>query len=320
MSKKGFKRMLCVLVVALMMVSLLAACGSSSSSTAATTAAASTVAATAAATTAAVAPAEKAPADYSGNVSMWYWDKASEDKIVGEFNKVYTNIKVDVVAVGYDDYVNKVQTSIAAGTEISDILVAEMGFRGRLMKMDVLENLEAAPYNLDKTKFLDYVPAIASYNGNVVGVDTAINSAGLAYKAALAKQYLGTDDPAELEKLLPTWDAFVAKGKEVQAKSGGKVFLVSCWADLQEYFNNFGTDPYTADNKATPFALDTRATERYNLLTAMLAGKTVDKSIPDHYTPADNASFTKDNHIFYNSATWGVNYVLKANDPKSVGR
>jgi len=265
-------------------------------------------------------PAKKSPADFSGTVSVWTWDKTNDEMTAAEFNKVYPNIKLDIISVGYDDYMNKVQTSIAAGSEIADVLWVESGFRARLMNMDILEYLDQEPYNVDVSRFLDYVPSIATYNGHLVGFDDSINASGLAYKAELAKQYLGTDDPKELEQMLPTWDAFIEKGKEVQEKSGGKVFMINTWGLLQEYYNNFGTDPYTKDNKVTDFTLNTRAEERYNLLKKMLDAKTFDKSITGHYTPAQNASFTQDNHIFYLCATWGVSFVLKANDPDSQGR
>lgn len=256
----------------------------------------------------------------SDNVTVWTWDTAGEGSVISAFNKAYPNINVDIVPIGHDDYLNRVQTTIAAGSDIGDILCVEMGYRGRLMSMDILENLEQPPYNFDRSKVLDYVPSISSFNGKVVGVDDSINSSGLAYKAELAKQYLGTDDPDELEKMLPTWDAFVEKGREVQAKSNGRVFLISCWADLQEYFDNFGTEPYTIDNRVTDFTLNTRAAERYTLLKAMMGGRTFDKSVQGHYTPANNASYTQDNHIFYLCATWGIYFILKSNDPHSKGR
>lgn len=316
MKKTGLKKAVCFLALAALLGTIFAGCGSAGDTQGTTTAARQQTSADQ--TT--QAAAEKQPADYTGTVSLWAWDKAGEDAIIKGFNEVYPNLKVDAISVGYDDYMNKIQTSIAADSEIADILLAEMGFRARLLNMDILEDLEQAPYNFDKTKVLDYVVPITSFNGKVVGVDDSINSSGFAYKADLAKKYLGTDDPAELEKLLPTWDVFVEKGKEIQSASGGKVFLISCWADLQEYYNNFGTEAYTAGNKVTDFTLDTRATERYNLLKAMMDGVTFDKSIPGHYTPADNASFTQDNHIFYLCALWGVNFVLKSNDKDSAGR
>ena len=189
--------------------------------------------------------------------------QGNDEKTAAEVNK---NSRI---SSGYCSVVMMIheqgQTSIATGLKLPTP-VGGNGFRARLLNMAILENLEQAPYNVDRTKFMDYVIPIASYNGKIVGFDDSINASGLAYKAALVKQYLGTDEASELEKTLNTWDAFIEKGKEVQQASGGKVYIINSWAAVQEYFNNFGTEPYTKDNKVTDFTLNTRAEERYTLL------------------------------------------------------
>ena len=109
--------------------------------------------------------------------------------------------------------------------EVITILCGEYNFRAQLFKMDILENLEEAPYNLDRTQVMDYELPLSTYNGKIIGLEGSITAGGIAYKAPLAKQYLGTDSVADLEKSLATWDDMIAAGKMVQEKSGGKAYL-----------------------------------------------------------------------------------------------
>jgi multiple sugar transport system substrate-binding protein len=270
------------------------------------------------------APAEiaqpKSPADVKGTATLWTWDKATEDASVAEFNKVYPNVKINVLAVGYDDYINKVQTSIAAGSELGDILMAESGFRARLLNMNLLDDLEAAPYKVAKSNFLDYVSPITTFNGKMVGYEGNISVGGLAYKAPLAKQYLGTDSPSDLEKRLNSWDAMVTAAKEVQEKSSGRAYLFHAWADIQEYFDSKGSEPWTKDNKPTDYLLNQLPSQRYKVLKEMLAAKGFDKAISDHYTPAMNAALGGDNHVFINAATWTPAFVIQPNDKNGNGK
>ncbi len=311
MQKRFISKALCLLVVLVIAGGVFSGCGSSNSGNTETSSAQ---------TTASQTTQANSPADVKGTAALWTWDKGTEDATVAEFNKVYPNVKIDVLAVGYDDYINKIQTSVAGGSDLGDILLGEMGFRARLLKMDLLDNLEAAPYNVDKSKFLDYTVPLTSFDGKMVAFEGSITVGGLAYKANLAKQYLGTDDPAELEKTLNTWDVMTAKAKEVQQKSGGKVYLFHAWADIQEYFDCFGSEPWTQDNKPTDYLLNTMPSQRYKILKDMIAAKGFDKTISDHYTPAMNAAIADDNHIFLNAAAWTPAFVIQPNDKNGNGK
>ena len=261
-----------------------------------------------------------ASAEGSKTVTLWTWDTATEEPVVKAFEAANPGYKVELVAIGYDDYMNKVQTSIASGTEIGDILLGEMGFRQRLFSMDILEDLSKEPYNFDSSQILDYVKPALTYDNKLVGLEGGINAGGLAYKAPLAKEYLGTDDPAELEKMMTSWEEVIKLGKQVQEKSGGSVYLFHSWADIQEVFDCFGDEPWTQDNKPTDYLLNKMPDERYKVLTEAMNAKVFDKSISDHYTPAMNSALAGDNHIFINAATWTSPFVIQPNDLEGKGR
>lgn len=263
---------------------------------------------------------EKNPEEWEGEISVWTWNVDGVQLFVDEFNKVYPNVKVDPIAVTYDDYVSKVQMSIASGSELPDILQAEMGFREQLFNLDALENLEAAPYNYDRSNALEYVPNITSYDGNIVALEDSINATAMAYKKELAKEYLGTDDPAELSEMLQTWDDYIEIGKKVYEESNGEVYLLCNWADVADYMNNYGTEPYTADNKVTDFCLNDRAQLRYDTLNAMLENHTFDTTISNAFTTGWDASFSENHHIFYSMPTWSIVDGIQRNNPEGKER
>lgn len=263
---------------------------------------------------------ERDPEEWEGEISIWTWNVDGTQLFIDNFNEVYPNVKVDAVAVTYDDYVSKVQMSIASGSELPDILQAEMGFREQLYQLDVLENLEAAPYNYDRSQLLDYVPDITSYEGNIVAIEDSINATAMAYKKDLAEQYLGTSDPAELSEMLQTWDDYIELGKQVYEESGGEVYILANWADVTDYMNNYGTEPYTEDNKVTDFCLNDRASLRYETLNTMLENHTFDTTITNTFTTGWDASFAEDHHIFYSMPTWSIVDGVERNDPEGAGR
>jgi multiple sugar transport system substrate-binding protein len=264
--------------------------------------------------------ADRDPASYSGAVTLWAFDKNSEDAVVAKFNEVFPNLTVDVVAVGYPDYMNKVQTTLAGGGELADIVKAEYGFRAQMQALDIYDYLDEAPYNLDRSLVMDYEVPVSSFNGHIVGIENSINSAGFAYKVDLAEKYLGTSDPDEIEAMLPTWDAYIAKGREVFEQSGGGVRLIAAWGDVSDYTLNWGDDRLTEGNRATDYLLNALPEKRYRLLGEMLANNVVDKAITQIYDPAYLAAYADDSHIFFLCSTWHETAYIDPNDGDTDGR
>jgi ABC-type sugar transport system, periplasmic component len=234
-----------------------------------------------------------------------------------EFTKVYKNAKLNYVNVNSADYLKKIQASLAAGTDLPDLLLGEMGSRGPLLALDIWDNLLAAPYNVDTSKLMDFcLPLGSNAKGELCGVDNLMCPAGIAYKADLAKQYFGTDDPQQLHDLMSDWNTFIAKGKEVTAKSNGKVFMFPCIADALSVVQGQMSDPVLQDGKFVN--IDKIYGSMYQVGAAMRDAGILDKL--GTWSPAWNASFKQNNHIFYPCASWGPQYVIQPNDKDSKGR
>lgn len=170
--------------------------------------------------------------DLSGTITIWDWDGSGNRLLAEEFNKYYPNVTVEVVDVAWADYMEKLQGSIISGLDVPDILLGE-GWRGQLFEMGICENLEAEPYNLNRNDMVaSSVPLMCDQNGNVVGVEMQVATAGLAYKRSVAKDVLGTDDPAEIAKMIPDWASFKQVGLDVAAKTDGRVKMMPSLGDV----------------------------------------------------------------------------------------
>jgi len=259
----------------------------------------------------------KKPADYSGTITMWGYSGAFEKAYV-EFNKVFPNIKIQNVVIGGNalETVQKYQTTIASGLELPDIGFLERYARGRLLDFDIWEDLEQAPYNFDKSTVYDFtIPLVTNPKGKIVCMDWDLCSSGLFYRKELAKQYFGTDDPKELQALLPTWEAFIQKGKEVKQKSSSKVFMFPGVVDAMYCVSEQNPTPMIVDNKAN-------ITETW-AKTLDYVVRMRNEGIVDNVTewsPAWNASFISNKYIFYPGPTWGSSAYLQDNDPTGANK
>ncbi|MFC0214616.1 ABC transporter substrate-binding protein [Paenibacillus chartarius] len=266
--------------------------------------------------TAAGDSASSAGGGIKGTIKVWDWDEAFLKRMVPEFNKKYPNVKVEYTVVNNTDYMQKLQSGIASGSDVPDVILGEMNYRGQLFDLDILDNLEGAPYNFKRTQLLDYLPSILSNSkGELVGVDQSITPAGLAYRRDLAKQYLGTDDPDALAAAIPDWHTFIEKGKKVQQDSGGKVTMFASFDDAYRVLREQNSKPYV---NGTTINLTERLKLPLETVFSMRDAGVLGKY--EAYTPGWNASFAKGDNIFYPMAPWSAKWNIAANDKDGIGR
>ncbi|MDR1419611.1 MAG: hypothetical protein LBI86_04500 [Treponema sp.] len=249
----------------------------------------------------------------------WTWDQAKSEAMVAAYNSSHANtpLKSDEIIIAAQDYLPKLQQTFASGGRLPDILSAEMGQRGALYSMDIWERLDAAPYNLDTSIFIDaVVGGMKNAKGEVIALENALNPAGMAYKRDLAKQYLGTDDPAKLEAMFKDYDAYSKLGAEVYKNSGGKVTLFIGLRDVADMMSRQVRNISNLD-----------AGGNVNVSGKMRRIFSVVKSVQTNHgagnivsgTPAWNAAIGQKAFIFFPCASWAPKYQIVPNDPNGKG-
>ena len=254
---------------------------------------------------------EPLPSDYEGTLTMWGWDEPYYNVVTEGFKKQYPNVKFEYTAMANGDTLQKYQTALASGTELPDVGWAIIDSRAKVYELDMWEDLSQAPYNFNMDDVMEFTrPSLVNSKGEVCGIEQCICPAGLAYRKDLAKEYLGTDDPAELEKMFPTWEALIEKGAEVYEKSNGSVYMFQGLADAMQFIREQGGNSWIEGDTIQVTKTIRRSIE---LAVALRDNHCVDQL--EAWSNAWYASFGEDSHIFVGCATWSVASPIEANDP-----
>ena len=88
------------------------------------------------------------------------------------------------------------------------------------------------------------VQAASDANGVVKGVSFQCCPSALIYRRSIAKDVLGTDDPAEVQALLDSWDKFNAVAADAKAKG---YYMTASEAETYRTFSNNVTAPWVDD-------------------------------------------------------------------------
>lgn len=252
--------------------------------------------------------------ELSGEITQWVWGDY-EIKGAADFNKYYPNIKVNYVSIPSDEYEQKILTTVATGGELPDVINIESAARGQISNMDILERLDAEPYNLKIDEMLPIgIPLVTNTKGEVVSVQVDNCVGGYAYDRNLAKKYFGTDDPEEMEKMFQTLDDYVEKSKIV-GESGEDFMFASVDDAYSAVSPLFADEAFVTDGKLT---MDNSVLPTYEFIEKLVANKAVGPYV--EWTPAWYTSFASNHVVFYQAPAWFISFMMKPNDPDSVGK
>lgn len=196
-------------------------------------------------------PAE-AKVDNSGTVlkiACWNWE-------FREFVEAYytppEGITIDWVQQTNQGgaYQNMLDTMLknnetASANDKIDIFLAEADYIKKYSCSDV--SFDMSNFVTDTSNMYDYVlNAGKDQNGVLKAVSFQACPSALIVRRSIAKDVLGTDDPAEVQSKLDTWEKFEAVAADAKAKG---YYMLGSSMDSYRVFMNGSDDCYIKDNK-----------------------------------------------------------------------
>ena len=256
------------------------------------------------------ASAEEFGSNPSGEVTIWGWDET--EVLKDELAEIYPDVTINYVTIAQADLPQKIQTTLASGAQMPDIIQLEATTRGKMYSLGCWENLSKEPYNVDKNIFtVDQLPVSVDENGDLLGLPMGAVPSAMAYKRSLTKEYFGTDDPAELSAMFASWDDYIEKGQEVLEKSNGEIMMFAGLSDLYNVLAGQTIIPFTEGDKLNIEASLTPILEELVKIKQSGIVDTLEES-----SPALMASYADSKHIFYPCAQWSPRWIIKPNDSR----
>ncbi len=252
----------------------------------------------------------------SGKIVEWNWNELMCKNLKEIYNKQFPDVDYEYVIVNSNDYMQKLQTTIASGGDMPDIVLGESGYRGSLFSLNILENLEKDPYDFDRNELIDAViPALCNDKGELVGFDQQFCASGWAYRRDLTQKYFGVSEPEDVAKLISDWDSFIAAGKNL-AEQTNDVYMMACIQDLFDCIQGQNAKDYIDDMNID---ITSRFGPALDLVTKIRdAGVPIGKM--EQSSPEWNASYIKGNVIFYNMPSWGTKTYIASNAAETEGK
>ena len=192
--------------------------------------------------------ASLALAEDAGKVLKIY---AWNEEFKGFFEKYYTvpeGVTVEWVITPSDNggYQDKLDTDLLNGEQV-DMFLAEADYIQKYADSDYTQDITAMGVTDFSNAYEYTVKAASDAEGVVKGVSFQCCPSALIYRRSIAKDVLGTDDPAEVQAALDSWEKFEAVADEAKAKG---YYMTASFAETYRVFSNNCTTAWVdEDNK-----------------------------------------------------------------------
>ncbi len=248
---------LIAMLLALVMVFALCACGQQAAPAAAPAADAPAADAAPAADDAAAAESAE------GKVfNIYAWN----EEFKGFFEKYYTvpeGVTVNWIIVpnqgsAYQDALDAalLAQADAADDEKVDMFLAEADYILKYTNSEATQDIQALGVTDFSNAYTYTVQAASDAAGVVKGVSFQCCPSALIYRRSIAKDVLGTDDPAEVQAKLDSWEKFEAVAADAKAKG---YYMTSSEAEDYRVFSNNTSMPWVDENNTLQISPEIQA-------------------------------------------------------------
>ena len=199
---------------------------------------------------AAEAPAEEAMPAEKTVLNVWSFTNEINTMAIA-FEGLHPEANVDVVYTMIPMTNGEYQTKLKAalGTaDAPDIIALEAAFVKEYVEADFLADLGDLLPAAAAAKTYPFVTDVGTNEGVIKAYAYQATPGALFYRRSLAKEYFGTDDPAEIQALLSDFDKFVAAAAVVKEASGGNTYMVASSGDFQNPFFANRAQPWIVDD------------------------------------------------------------------------
>ncbi|MCO6452752.1 MAG: extracellular solute-binding protein [Caldilineales bacterium] len=245
------KRHIILISLVLLLGLVLAACGGAAPAAQAPAAEAPAAEAPATEAPAAEEPAAEAPAAGTTLLDIWsFTNEINTMAIAYEGKHPDVDATYSMIPMTNGEYQTKLKAALGTA-DAPDIIALEAAFVKSFVESDFLADLGDLMPAAEAAQTYPFVLDVGTDDGVIKAYAYQATPGALFYRRSLAKEYFGTDDPAEIQELLSDMDKFAAAAAVVKEKSGGDTYMVASSGDFQNPFYANREQPWVVDGALT---------------------------------------------------------------------
>ena len=262
----------------------------------------------------------------SGKTVLKVWSFTNEiNTMAVAFEGEHPDVDVQytMIPMTNGEYQTKIKAALGTN-DAPDVIALEASFVKSYVESDFLADLGSLLPDATAAKTYPFVIDVGTFDGVTKAYSYQATPGALFYRRSFVKEYFGTDDPAEIQKLLGDMDKYTAAAEVIKTKSKGATFMVASNGDFQNLFFANRAQPWIVDGKLVvdPMVqkyVDTAKTFRDKGYEARASQWGEGWFAGMNGTLVDASG--KPQQVFsYFLPTWGLPYVISPNSKSKDGK
>lgn len=258
----------------------------------------------------------------SGKLVVWSFTDELKNMVDNYYGPAHPAVQIEYSLTPTDQFPNKLDPVLASGQGAPDVFALEDSFVRKYVESGLLLDLTDIA-NEVRGKMLAYPIEVGTYNGKVYGLSWQATPGAMFYRRSLAKKYLGTDDPAEVQKYVADLGKFIETAELLKSKSNGSAVIVSSVGDMFNVYKGARKDPWVVNGKLVVDPSMISYMETAKVLKDKgyegRVGQWSEGWFAGMKGELKNESGAAVEVFSYMLPTWGLHYVLKPNAPNTSG-
>lgn len=302
------KKLVALALALVMVLGIVSACNGTTDPTTATTAKATA--------TTTLGDVVTTPATLSGELNVLSFTNELKVMTIA-FEARYPDIKVNYEMVGTNDGLFQEKAQAVANTDACpDVIALEAAFVKEFVEQDnFLMDISDLMANANEMQtYENSIKVGTASNGEIRAFSYQYTPGAFFYRRSLAKKYLGSDDPAEVQKFVSDWDKFKETAEKLKTESNGRIKMLSGVDELTRPYYANRSQGWVVDGKLTidPMLDELLEMAKYFADNDYTAGvnQWQEGWQPSMGGPLKTADGTEMEVFSYFMPTWGVTYLL----------
>ena len=202
-------------------------------------------------------------------LTVWVYADEYRQNIEHSFAADMSSLSWDVSIVTVP--VDELDERLAAAQEegnMPDVFMLSPDKLSYYLESGLTADLSALGFSPDSNLYYEYTTAMSTDSEGVLRALCWEPDPGLFfYRRSIAKVYLGTDDPAEIQQMLSDWDSFIDTARLLSERSEGATKMLAGVSELVMPYMFSDPDGWTDDSGR--FAISEQAGQLFDLAAQM---------------------------------------------------
>ncbi|GHO42774.1 extracellular solute-binding protein [Ktedonospora formicarum] len=165
------------------------------------------------------------PSDGKIHLTMWYWNRSIDDKLIAQVGQQFPNIVLNAEKIS--DYDNKVRTSMAGHSGVPDIMGINSNISIYYPDEDQFVDLNTVGANDIKSLYLPWKWSLGtSPKGRQIAIPMDTGPTALFYRSDIFEKAGLPTDPDAVANLFKDWDSYLQASAKISSATDGKSFLL----------------------------------------------------------------------------------------------